>query len=183
MTRTLANTLTELRSLGEEIGKLDFGYPVPAAIFEEGASADRIQALRDAAGGSLPVDYQEFLAECGGFTGMSFHNGYALHSPELVERLLRQEGAPKYLVANGLKKRLLAVGSDGGGNCFLLEVVWPFRVLKWHHKRFMGESVCPPDAASLSLLSIGFTAFLERVAADWKHYLRSGDDEWPYISG
>lgn len=183
MTPTLARTLAELRALGAEIGDVDFGYPVPPASFEPGASDDRIQALREAAGGALPPDYQEFLVACAGFTGMDFHNSYALHPPELVARLLEGEGPPKYLLADGRRERVLAVGSDGGGNIFLLEVAPPFRVLKWTHERHTGEEACLPDAPCLTLISTGFTAFLQRVAADWSRYLRGGDDEWPFISG
>jgi hypothetical protein len=183
MTKILARTLAELRGLGAEIATMDFGYAVPAARFEAGASADRIQALRDAAGTSLPVDYEEFLAECAGFTGMHFHNGYALFGPEHVGGLLQGEGPPKYLLSAGRKGRVLPIGGDGGGNLFLLEVAPPFRVLKWHHERYSREEACSPDARCLSLISEGFTAFLVRVAADWRRYLEGGEDKWPYISG
>jgi hypothetical protein len=77
---------------------------------------------------------------------------------------------------------VLAVAGDGGGNQFLKAVgseaagqVW-----KWNHERpvrFDGVA-----REGLTVVAGSFTAFLERVAEDWEHFVHN-DRAWSYISG
>lgn len=176
------DVLRDLRLLGAEIGDLDFGYPVEEVVFEEGATASRIDQLAALAAQPLPPDYRYFLSRCAGFEAMDFRNGYAVHTPELVARMVRDPGAPKRLVAPTAADTLLPVAGDGGGNVFLLTLGASASVLRWDHE--MGGS--RPDVSSgdpsIAIVADSFTAFLERIRDDWRNFLGPDPDSWTYIT-
>lgn len=174
--------LRELRSLGAAIAECDLGYPVEEATFEDGASAARIDELAALVGEPLPQDYRYFLTRCAGFVAMDFHNGYAMHPPELVARMFRDSTAPKRLPAAPAGGALLPVAGDGGGNLFLLGLGATGAVLRWDHE---SGGARPDDASGnphLTLVADGFTAFLERIRDDWRHFLDPESESWDYIT-
>ena len=154
--------LRELRALGAEIAEQDFGHPVEAAAFADGADASRIHAVAALAGAPLPADYAYFLSRCAGFVGMDFQNGYVVHAPEDVVRLLRERGGAA---------AVLPVGADGGGNAFLLQLRAPHGVLRWDHAVGGHQPVAD-----------GFAGFLERVRDDWRAFLGPDPEAWTYIT-
>ncbi len=165
MQSEITAVIARLRALGAELADVDLGYPAEPATFDEGASEPRISTLEGAVGDRLPDDYRAFLLECAGIIAMDFFNGYVIHAPELVARLLKERGPPKHLLVQGSKKALLAIGGDGGGNLFLLELSDPCRVWKWNHESMNSSEAATPSSSELSLVSTGFPAFLERIAA------------------
>ena len=176
------DVLRDLRLLGAEIGGFDFGYPVEEAAFEEGATASRIDQLAALVAQPLPPDYRYFLSRCAGFVAMDFHNGCAVHTPELVTRLFREPGAPKRLVAATGANTLLPVAGDGGGNVFLLSLGAAGSVLRWDHEIGGSRAEVSPGDPGISIVADGFTAFLERIRDDWRHFLGPDPDAWEYLT-
>ena len=174
--------LRDLWLLGAEIGGFDFGYPVEEAVFEEGASPSRIEQLAALVAEPLPPDYRYFLSRCAGFVAMDFHNGYAVHAPELVARMFRDAGAPKRVIAATAAHTLLPVAGDGGGNVFLLGLGVATFVLRWNHETVGSHSEVASGDPSLTIVADSFAAFLERVRDDWRHYLGPDPDSWAYIT-
>ncbi len=43
--------------------------------------------------------------------------------------------------------------------------------------------VVDSSSPALSEVTTGFTAFLQRVTEDWRHFLDDDDDEWDYLVG
>jgi hypothetical protein len=174
--------LTDLRAFGAEIASHDLGYPVEAATFEPGASEGRIEAVAALVADPLPPEYRYFLGRCAGLLGMDFHNGYAVHTPEQVVRLVRSGGVPARIVTSNGATGILPVGSDGGGNPFLLSLGPENPVFRWDHETGGARSEVPADDASLDLVAVGFATFLERMRDDWRHFLGSEPGAWDYIT-
>lgn len=182
MTRSIAKVLFDLRELGARLDGVDAGYPLQPAEFADAVSSERIAALERVAG-ALPSDYREFLGLCGGFTAMDFHNGYAVFGPELVARLLEEQGPPRFVQIGEVPSRVLSVGGDGGGNLFLLHVTDPWRVWKWNHELGPCSATVRSDDPALTEIGQGFTTLLERFVEDWRHFLSDDYGKWRYISG
>ena len=174
--------LRDLRALGAEIATYDFDYPVEEASFEPGASAARIDALGALVPEPLPTDYRYFLTQCAGFVGMDFHNGYVIHPPEEIGRLLREPGSPKRVETGDGVVALLPVGGDGGGNVFLLRLRAPYLVLRWDHEIGEARDVLPAGHLSLRPISDSFASLLERIRDDWRHFLGADAASWTYLS-
>lgn len=182
LTARIDRVLLDLRSLGAEIANRDFGYPVEAATFESGAAASRIESIAALVGEPLPVDYRYFLSQCAGFSGMDFHNGYVMHTPEEVVRLFRQPGAPKRVMTVDGAVPVLPVAGDGGGNVFLLQLRLPHVVLRWDHETGETRDAVPATHRGVRPISDGFVSLLERIRGDWSHFLGSDPASWTYIT-
>ncbi len=176
------DVLRDLRLLGAGIGDLDFGYPVEEAVFEEGATASRIDQLAAVAAQTLPPDYRYFLSRCAGFEAMDFHNGYAVHTPELAARMFRDAGTPKRVISGAGTATLLPVAGDGGGNVFLLRLGAATPVLRWNHETGGSRPEVSSADPGLMIVADSFTAFLERVRDDWRHFLGPDPDSWTYLT-
>ena len=182
VTARVDRVLLDLRALGAEIANLDFGYPVEEATFESGAAPSRIESVAAVVGEPLPVDYRYFLSQCAGFTGMDFHNGYAVHTPEEVVRLFREAGAPRQVLTDRGAVPVLPVASDGGGNVFLLKLRMPHVVLRWDHEIGETGAALPPGHPGFREVADGFVVLLERIRADWSHFLGPDPEAWTYIT-
>ena len=176
------DVLRDLRLLGAEIAGYDLGYPVEKVVFEEGASASRIEQLASLAAEPLPADYRYFLSQCAGFVAMDFHNGYAMHTPELVMRMVRDPAGPKRLVAGTAVATLLPVAGDGGGNVFLLRLGAATPVLRWDHETGGSRPEVSSADPNLMIVADSFAAFLERIRDDWRHFLGPDPGSWTYIT-
>ena len=174
--------LRDLRLLGAEIGGLDFDYPVEEALFEDGASTSRIEQLAALVAEPLPPDYRYFLSRCAGFDAMDFHNGYAMHTPELVARMLRDASTPKRVVGGTATATLLPVAGDGVGNVFLLRLGAATPVLRWDHETGGSRPEVSPEDPSVMIVADSFAAFLERIRDDWRHFLGPDPGSWTYIT-
>ena len=110
---------------------------------------------------------------------MDIHNGYELLSPSLTIRIRDQDEIPKTIGGSPT----LPVGADGGGNLFLLTLRPPHEVWKWNHETGAATNGTLPLAhPSLTPVSFGFVAFLERVLEDWEHFV-ADDRQWPFLAG
>jgi hypothetical protein len=174
--------LLDLRSLGAEIARQDFGYPVEEATFESGAAASRIDSIAALVGEPLPSDYSYFLSRCAGFVGMDFHNGYVMHTPEEVVRIFHEAGAPQRVATGRGAIPVLPVAGDGGGNLFLLQVRLPHDVLRWDHELGDARDTVPVTHHSLQPVADSFVSLLERIRDDWSQFLGPGPASWTYIT-
>jgi hypothetical protein len=174
------SVLRDLQSLGADIANHDLGYRVEKATFETGAATSRIDAIAAIASEPLPGDYSYFLSRCAGFVAMDFHNGYVIHTPEVVVRLFREAGAPRRLTTTRGDVPILAIAGDGGGNVFFLQLRPPHVVLRWDHERG-GRAGAIPDT-DVEPIAENFVSFLERVRDDWSHFLGADPASWTYIT-
>jgi len=174
--------LDRLKTLGAQVPGIESPYPLLEPTFQNGANPDEVAELGV---GSLPADYLEYLSRCRALSATDVFNAYFIFSPLQVARIA--SGVPHVLHVTGLdglltEVHVLPIGGDGGGNMFLLEkgVGTQGRVWKWSHEyptRFDGVA-----SEGLTFLAPSFTAFLERVAEDWQHFVAL-DRSWHYISG
>jgi hypothetical protein len=181
-TARIDEVLSDLKSLGAEIANHGFGYPVERAAFERGAAASRIEAIAAIVAEPLPIDYRYFMSRCAGFVGMDFHNGYVVHTPEEVVRLLRQAGTPKRVTTADRAIPVLPIAADGGGNLFFLLLGPPHAVLRWDHEIGATSDGVPTSHPYLQPTSDSFVSFLERIRTDWSHFLGSDPASWIYIT-
>lgn len=85
---------------------------------------------------------------------MSVHNGYQFGPMERLVHHVDSGELPRQ-TPDGVG---ITVAFDGGGNAFLLSANG--RVWRWHH-----------ETGNMSAVAVSFTAFLERVVADWTAYI------------
>jgi hypothetical protein len=164
----IERALERLRAVAAEIPRFEAGYPLEAPLLLEPADEAEVRSVEVEVGELLPEEYRMFLARCGGISAMDVWNGYALHSCPDMRRILRNDSMRERIGG----ERLLPIGSDGGGNGFMLAVpsgdVW-----KWRYDHF---------TEPFEKLTASFSEFLERMADDWEHFARS-DGQWNYMSG
>jgi hypothetical protein len=177
----LAEVLQRLRHTAAVLAELDFGYPTDPPRFRPPATEERIADLTASAGAPIPDDYEEFLREHAGFVAMDVHNGYDVFSPDDVLRLSKQAWQPHHVAVDGVRRAVLAIAGDGGGNLFLLESARPWRVWKWNHELGSGRDTIDGSARELEEVARGFTAFLAAIAEDWERFA-DGDTNWIYLS-
>ena len=181
MAETIKAIVPRLQRLGSEIAVLDFGYPVEAAQFSPPAVRSEIDGLEKRVGVRLPRDYRAFLRECSGFSAMDIHNGYHIAPPGHVRVGGKEDGCAATILLSGSELRVLVVGSDGGGNLFLLGVgAGITKAWKWNHERPADELIVADSHPALSDLGSGFSDLLRRIAEDWQHFL-DDDGDWEYI--
>ena len=180
MTR-VSDALDRLRVAGAALPRLRSVHPLEAPTFGPGCCTGELDELQERR--RLPYDYVEFLSLCRRIVASDVFNGYYLYSPlgrpadsSIPRRLL--VGAEPRLQEVAVS----AVAGDGGGNQFLMGVgsVAAGRVWKWNHERPVGLDGVAREG--LTEIADSFTAFLERVADDWEHFVRN-DPAWSYISG
>lgn len=155
-----------MRRVAAQIPNVPSPYMLEAPSFAEPPHPADVHALAEAFG-SVPSDYQAFLGLCGRISAMDVHNGYDILPPSLSLRIHQEGHVPKQVGS----VPVLPVAGDGGGNLFLLGIRAPHSVWLWNHETGMVVEV-----------SLGFTAFLQRVLEDWEHFAR-GTKNWRYLVG
>jgi cell wall assembly regulator SMI1 len=164
---TVQTALDRLRALAARIPVIESTYPLLEPSFAPGAPPDEVDALEATLAARLPGDYRRFLLLCSRVDAMDVWNGYAVHSPAQVQRILAaREVADRY---GG--EKLVPVASDGGGNLFFMTLP-SGQILKW--RQLVSTSPFIEVASS-------FTGFLERMADDWFHFIED-DREWQYMA-
>jgi hypothetical protein len=138
-------------------------------VFGNGVSAQAIAAIESSMRATLPADYAEFLRICGEVRAMDVWNGYWIGGAALIDAKGGGNGIPAWLAGDKGPVAAVPVGTDGGGNAFLMSVA-SGTIWKWNHET-KDEQIVGPD----------FTGFLKRVLQDWEHYV-SGEP-WTYLSG
>lgn len=175
---TVAELLDSLRDVDQQLaeqGYEPFTWHPPAD--------DAVMASDDGAAQFVPLDYREFMSLTGRICAMEVHNGYDLFgASEALSRPDPVDGPPAYIRDITGRTRLVAIGADGGGNLFLLELSGTGRVFKWNHERSSDERTVGPTHPSIALAGVSFSAFLARVVEDCEHFL-AGDRAWPYLAG
>jgi hypothetical protein len=177
----VADALDRLRTVGAMVPRVASPYPLEPPTFGPGCCAGELDELQE--GSPLPPDYVEFLSLCRRIVASDVFNGYYFYSPlsspgdSSIPRRLLVGAEPR------LQEVLVrVVAGDGGGNQFLMGVgaVSAGHVWKWNHE--LPARVDGVAREGLTEIATSFSAFLERVADDWEHFVRD-DRGWPYISG
>ncbi len=157
--KDINSILQRLRISGAYLPLFDWDEP---PSFSPGLNADDSYRLPKTA----PEDLRIFLSLCGEISAADIHNGYfiggeATLNPSVWSALpSKHDSIP-----------LLPIGSDGGGNAFLIKLSDPHLVYKWNH-----------ESGELQQVAESFSDFLERIATDWEHYI-DDDHDYVYISG
>ena len=123
--------------------------------FDPPGSAATLAAIEKMAPFPLPADFRKFLSRTNAVVGMSVHNGYWIGQ---IDRLSLTD-FPR-LVGG---EPALPIGTDGGGNAFLLAANG--HVGRWDHETGTFAEVAP-----------SFETFLERIVADWAAYISDTPD-------
>ncbi|XZG69216.1 SMI1/KNR4 family protein [Chitinibacteraceae bacterium HSL-7] len=176
--------LLQLQAQGQALPELDAGYPLEAARFLPAAPADLVYRLATHTGHPLPDDYRAFLAECAGFDAMDIHNGYALHDPEQQLRYLAQGINFGSVLVKAHLTPVLPIGSNGGGDVFFLvpdHGVWRID----HHLLVTGAPPLALDEPQPGVrhISSSFTGYLQRMLADWQHFVDDDAAPHDYLCG
>jgi SMI1 / KNR4 family (SUKH-1) len=125
-------------------------------------------AFEQALGLRLPDEVREFLLSCDAIVAMNVWNGYWIGGTANLTRSVLREDFPSEFLLCGRSIHLAPIATDGGGNAFLVDMD-DGGVFYWEH-----------EEGSVSRVVDSFTAFLERVAEDWKH-ASMNDKDWRYL--
>jgi hypothetical protein len=182
VSRILA-VLQRLRDCAARVPDLESPYPLHSPAFGPPCCDAEIDELLGSAA-SRVSEYVEFLRLCRRIDASDVFNGYFLYSPVAIAA---SDGSiPRILqvdLGRGLDEVfVLRIGGDGGGNQFVMGTGKnaPGTVWKWNHEhpvRFDGMA-----KEGLSQVATSFSAFLERMAEDWEHFV-DRDRSWTYLSG
>jgi hypothetical protein len=137
-------------------------------VFVPPASPEAILAFEQALGIRLTDEVREFLLVHDAIVAMNVWNGYWIGgTAELTRSVVRGDFPSEFLLGEG-HVHLSPIATDGGGNAFLIAID-NGSVCHWEH-----------ETGSVSKVADSFTAFLGRVAEDWKH-AAVGDEDWHYL--
>jgi hypothetical protein len=159
-------------------------FPLASATFGGAASEDEIAELNEVFG-PLPDDYVAFVRSCRRIVAMDYFSGYVLHSP----MSLTTEIHHIHLNGGTREVRVVGVGSDGGGNTFLMGLAaHPNAAASddlgriWRHNHSRSYRADGVATEGLIKIADSFLEFFNRMAEDWEHFAAK-DSEWQYISG
>jgi hypothetical protein len=180
----IATVLDRLRKAGARVPELPSPYPLKPPRFGPGCTPAEVEELLGDASVHVP-EYAQYLGLCRRIDAPDVFCGYFLHSPLQVARqtssqprLLHVDEGP----GNQAEVRVLVIGSDGGGNLFLMGTSPPHAgsVWKWNHEHEVRFDGMAKDGLTLVAPSVG--GFLDRLATDWEHFA-NGDRAWSYFAG
>jgi len=171
-----------MRIAGAAVAAIESPYPLDVPRFGPACCEAEIDELLGAKRVEL-AEYSEFLSINRRIDAADIYNGYFLFSPLLVARQIDMPQRLHVGIEPNLSEvEVLPIGSDGGGNGFLMGRSGPSvgLVWKWDHERVVrSDGVAREGVVKVAETFVGF---LERVALDWEHFV-SGDTSWSYISG
>ncbi|MCP4549193.1 MAG: SMI1/KNR4 family protein [bacterium] len=154
--------IASLRELAEVLPRPEYPWEDTPQFTPPAATGD-VREYEQVAGFELPADVKEFFSLAGDVVGMSVHNGYWIGGIRKLIAIAREAHIPS--TSGG--RSIVPIATDGGGNVFFLSDAGS--ILRWQH-----------ETGELSEVSPSFSAFLERVAADWKAYV-SDTPGWSYL--
>jgi hypothetical protein len=163
----VGNSLTRLQALAEAFPRQDCPWE-ERPQFEPPVRDEALEAIRKAAGAALPDDFVAFLQECGGIRAMGVHNGYWIGGTEALTDGRFRYSFPTAVAGPQGTEAVFPVGTDGGGNAFLM-TVHDGRVWRWDH-----------ETGHVRQVASSFSDFMERVVADWEHAI-ADDSTWEYL--
>jgi cell wall assembly regulator SMI1 len=160
--------MTEYNFPNSRIGFAGRTLPVEARpVFSNPARADQILELESMMGSTLSPDVQAFFETHDSISAMEVHVGYWVGGIETILRSIRRGDFPDSIESH----RVFPIGSDGGGNAFLMPVDSDGPVWKWSHA--IGEACEVAES---------FPQFLDRLADDFRMFA-AGNDDWPFMAG
>jgi len=169
--RDIEHLLALLCEAGKKAPDVTY-YPTDEPTFGDGATEADLNAFEAMLPAPLPIDFQYFQTICGSISAPHIWNGYFLHEIMLVQRIMFDyESYPKNFFLDINRLRMLPIGSDGGGNLFLMSIGPANYITKWNH-----------EVNEQSRLANNFTEFLQRMVEDWEHFIVE-DSGWHYMSG
>jgi hypothetical protein len=146
------------------------GRTLPAharPIFGAPSSADQIGVLESTIGGPLVPSLRSFFETHDSISAMDVHVGYWIGGIDTILRSLRSGDFPVTIES----RSVFPIGSDGGGNAFLIPIDADGPVWKWSHET--GE-VCK--------IAESFERFMDRLADDFRMFA-AGKDDWAFMAG
>ncbi|MCA8987092.1 MAG: SMI1/KNR4 family protein [Planctomycetaceae bacterium] len=174
------NRLIALRKLGRQRLMTDNFFPhsriglaartLPddaRPIFAAASSADKIAELESVFGCNLQPAVRAFFETHDSISALDVHCGYYIGGIDMIIRSLqRGDYAPNL---NGTA--VFPIGSDGGGNAFLMPVGEDGPIWKWSH-----------ETGGTTQIADSFKVFLERLADDFRMYA-AGNASWTFMAG
>lgn len=158
----VADILNDLRNLADAFSEGE------RPTFRPPASTVSIQAFEATLGFPLPNELREFLSQCDAVVAMDVHNGYWLGGSAELTRSVSRGDFPRSIKVGEEFVAVAPVGTDGGGNAFLL-TAGDGKVWRWDHEN-----------GSLAEVAGSFVALLMRVAEDWEQ-AAAGVKSWKYL--
>ena len=137
-------------------------------VFGPPASPEAVLAFEQALGLRLPDEVREFLFVCDAIVAMNVWNGYWIGGTADLTRMACREDLPRGFLPHEERVQLAPIATDGGGNAFLIAID-NGSICYWEH-----------ETGNISKVADSFTAFLGRVAEDWKH-AAMGNEDWHYL--
>ena len=134
---SVAEAIQRLQQLASRVPALPSPYPLEEPRFGPPCCEAEIGELLGGKADSVP-EYVDFLRRCRRIDAADVFNGYRLFSP--IGIASSDDSRPRILhvdLGAGLTEvRVIAVGSDGGGNLFLLGLgdTAAGHVWKWSHE-------------------------------------------------
>lgn len=160
-----------------ELEKLDLGYPLSGNLLHAPAGETGLKQLSEE---SLVSESSPLLAMYRQLDGLSLpdvHNGYFIHSVELVLRGL--DGGEPRRITGELARPILVFGTDGGGGRFAIGADGDGEILHLGEGQ-VEDSVFDGADGRSRLISSSLGIFLEQLLEDTEAFIR-GDEDWQFL--
>ena len=125
----------------------------------------------------LPDELRAFYLNCGGLRMADVHNGYFLMELTTIMDASKLELPTK--VSGMYNEAVIPIGSDGGGNLFVLRVGQEKDVL-FLQEVGVEDSTADIDDKNCWIVAKSFNGFLERLLLEARAFLRN-DSTWKYL--
>jgi hypothetical protein len=166
-----------MEALIAELEQIDLGYPLGRNEVHA-PSSEEVRARLAGASGLPPLSpLLRLFDRCNGVSLPDVHNGYFIHSAELILRGINH-GEPRSLSGSEAGS-ILVFGSDGGGNRFALRGADEI-VLQLGEGAVI-DGVFDGEGGAVRRIAEDLEAFLERLEADTEAFVR-GDCDWVYMA-
>lgn len=173
---TIKESVSELRSLRDELMKINFGYPLGDNSVYPLTGVDRSSiVLERIANTTAKEQLMALYAECDGFSFPDVHVGYFIKPSAKLDSFDRSS-EPDTLILDDIHS-VLPVGSTGGGSLFVVDcetgqvMLLPPGLL--HNGQYNGRGLNVREVAN------SVEKFLERLVSDVRAFVN--DMEHSYL--
>ena len=135
--------------------------------FSAPASAQQIADLELTIGATLAPDLRAFFETHDSISAMDVHVGYWIGGIDTIIRSIGRGDFPDSVES----RRVFPIGSDGGGNGFLMPVDADGPVWKWSH-----------ETGDVGEMATSFKRFMDRLADDFRMFA-GGSEDWSFMAG
>ena len=125
----------------------------------------------------LPDELKDFYLNCGGLRMADVHNAYFLMELTTIMDADKLELPTK--VSGMYNEVVIPIGSDGGGNLFVLRIGQEKDVL-YIQEPWVEDSTAIIDDIDTRVVADSFNGFLERLLLEARAFLRN-DSTWKYL--